>query len=125
MRPSHAFRLTITALCSLILVGCASTEKVEPASSQPIAVLKPEIDFSTEIPDCETAGARIAEHVMVGMPLSEVRRLVGKPAYRFPGSWWWSGSFDKEGMPVVFYNALSVLSEDVPVTRFISDTDRC
>ena len=116
--------LTLVSACALLLSACAATEKPELEKSAPIAVFKPDVDYSDETPDCKTAAARIEANIKVGTPLSEVRRLVGKPAYRFPGSWWWSGSFNVKGHPSIFYDAVAASSTAV-VSKFSFDISRC
>ncbi|MEM7260155.1 MAG: hypothetical protein AAF404_22500 [Pseudomonadota bacterium] len=118
--------LPTAVFCSVLLLhGCAVTEPEVSTPPTPVATIKPDIDYSGTSPDCQTAGERIAANVIVGMPLSEVRRLVGKPAYRFPGSWWWSGSFDKAGRPYIQYDAVTGGSSDARVTEVSADTEKC
>ncbi len=112
------------------LSGCASnplvteaTPETAPASAAAPKV-KPDIDYSNETPDCLTAGQRIAENVVVGMTRQDVSRLVGNPAWKLPGSWWWSASFDKDGKPVVFFNGLASAQKQ-RVTSVSADTSAC
>lgn len=86
--------------------------------------IKPELDFSDEKPDCTTAGARLAEHIEIGMTLDDVIRLVGKPSLKLPGFWWWSGTVSKEGRPMVKF-PIGRSQGDVVITELRSDTSSC
>lgn len=121
-------RMSVIALL-ITLAGCANLEalmggkeqKFEPLDTP---ILKPEIDYAAEYPDCMTAGKRLAENIEIGMTLNEVTRLVGKPRWKVPGSWWWSKSFSKEGKPLVRF-AFQKGREDTRVTAIETDTSRC
>jgi outer membrane protein assembly factor BamE (lipoprotein component of BamABCDE complex) len=113
----------IICVVFLLAAGCRSSG-IRTADTERAVTVSPDLDYSNTVPDCETAGKRIAESIKVGMPVSEVLRLVGKPAYRFPGSWWWSNTFDKEGWPYIQYDALFG-TKDGKITRVSSDTTNC
>jgi len=83
----------------------------------PIGTVKPELDFSNEVPDCETAAQRIRDNVTEGMVLADIRRLVGKPRAALPGSWWWSSGFGSTGRPFVRFG-FGTGDDTVPVTSF-------
>ncbi len=108
--------------------GCSYTfsaaDKIEVV---PVSALKPEIDYSAESPDCITAAQRIEEHLVVGMTLADVKRLVGKPRLILPGAWRWTASFSKDGKgdkPIVRY-AFGPGADDVPITSFGFDSRGC
>lgn len=86
----------------------------------PVGTVKPEIDFSSEIPSCEVAAQRIGDNLLVGMMAADVRRLVGKPRVIFPGIWLWTSSFSFEGRPAVRFGLSS--SE---VSSFSADSNEC
>lgn len=106
------------------ITGCTTPIQAPPQTPRPVTI-KPEINYSDSIPDCETAGLRISENVTAGLPVYEVIRLVGKPAYRFPGSWWWSSGFSKTGKPYIQYDAIGSTVADGVVTKFSADTSKC
>ena len=88
-----------------------------------LAGFKPDLDYSSEVPDCRTAAQRIEDNVQIGMRLADVRRVVGRPKFVFPGSWWWTSGFSLGGLPNVRF--APGLSEDVPVTGVSIDTSSC
>ncbi len=119
--------LLVVALSAFALQGCSkiSIPESEPEPvAAPIAMVKPEIDYSSESPDCETAGQRLADNIEVGMTLGDVRRLVGKPVYRLPGSWWWSRGLSKTGKPNVQFD-LVVSNDDVKVKKISTAVSGC
>lgn len=111
-------------LFSLTLLACAGLELQEKKASIPVGQVNPEIDFSNETPDCTTAGERIAASIQEGMALADVTRLVGKPGWKLPGSWWWAQSFNKSGRPFVRFE-LGASSLDAAVLGFSADTSDC
>ena len=120
-----------TLLILLFLTSCAGktvstgTDAGQEKAGKPaVARVKPAIDYSKDSPDCKTAGQRIAENIEVGMRQKDVVRLVGKPQWNLPGSWWWSASFDKSGKPTVLFNVLDDPANP-RVSNFISDTSGC
>jgi len=115
-----------TAISLLLLQGCLSNPPAEVAAPAPISTIMPEVDHSGDAPDCETAAQRIADNVAVGIPMREVQRLVGKPAYKLPGYWLWSDGFNRSGKPFVMYDAIGSTLDDPPVsegssTSFVSN----
>lgn len=108
-----------------LLCGCSHNfSKEEVEASIPAGTIKPDIDYSAESPDCETAAQRIAENIQVGMTLADVKRLVGKPRVVLPGSFWWTPGFSLSGKPTVRY-AFGPAEDNVPVTAFSTDTSGC
>lgn len=114
----------VVALWSLQLMGCVGLELKEKKATIPVGQIKPEVDFSAETPDCITAGERIAANLQEGMALGDVIRLVGKPGWKLPGSWWWTQSFDNVGKPFVKFD-LGARSMDTAVKSFSADTSDC
>jgi len=106
-----------TAVAAILLSACQSTPVVvAPAPVQPFPTIAPEVNNASEVPDCVTAGERIAKYVEVGMPKTEVRRLVGKPIRDQGSSWGWAkGGYSYPG---IFF------SNDV-VNTFGADTSIC
>ncbi len=129
--PRSTIFLVTTIGLSVMLglsAGCSYTfsaaDKIEIV---PVNSVKPEIDHSTEAPDCITAAQRIEEHLVVGMTLADVRRLVGKPRLVLPGSWWWTAGFSNNrsgGKPIVRY-AFGPGADDVPISSFGFDSHGC
>lgn len=115
-------------LCSVVVIvlqGCIASPAIENPPSEPVAAVKPEIDYSDTSPDCNTAAQRIADNVSAGVPMREVVRLVGKPAYKLPGIWWWSDSFSRTGHPYVRYNVADLNADEETVTEISTDTSSC
>jgi len=114
------------------LAGCASLEsalgkskdKTPDSFPKPVFLVKPEIDYSGEYPNCVVAGQRLADNVEVGMTLKDVTRLVGQPRWKIPGSWWWSKSFSKAGKPLVRFG-IQKGQDDTVITGLDTSTDRC
>ena len=112
-------------LSVLMVTGCTTPviePVVQPVAKQPL--IKPEIDYSSETPDCETAGTRLAEYIDVGMTLGDVRRLVGSPTFRLPTTWWWSRGFSKTGKPYIEF-PLVTGNDDIKITNVVSDISGC
>jgi hypothetical protein len=115
----------IVGVSVFMLSGCAKpvAEPVaEPLATKPL--IKPEIDYSSETPDCETAGKRLAENIEVGMTLGDARRLVGKPTFRLPTTWWWSRGISKTGKPYIEF-PLVLSDDDVKITNVVTDVSGC
>lgn len=126
------FKSVLFALVTLPLASCTTTfgeladdlGLQETVAETPAVKVKPELDYSAESPDCATAAARLAENIQVGMALSEVQRLVGKPKFKVPGSWWYASSFSKGGVPVVKFQFGSSIGTK-PVKSFSAESDNC
>lgn len=123
------YKPALIALVALPLISCSTAREFIGATDDAVVIpvvakVKPELDFSAELPGCVTAGERLAENIQVGMTLNEVLRLVGRPKFKLPGSWWWSSSFSENGIPVVKFQ-LGPGSGSTPVTSFLSDTENC
>lgn len=86
--------------------------------------VKPELDYSSDAPDCKMAAQRITDNLQVGMTLGEVKRLVGQPRVILPGSWYWTPGFNNEGYPAVRY-PFGPAEDNVRITSFSADTSRC
>jgi len=125
MRSSLSILLLSAVIATSMACTAINTTKPEPEPI-PAPTYKPEIDYSGESPDCETAGQRIKKHVKVGMTLREVRRLVGNPRYKIPGSWWWSNSFSlkKSARPTVTFPPAPA-DDDLKVLSFTASTTGC
>ena len=127
IRITRSVTITVAALGLVALQGCANkvVESSEPAATpEPMAMILPDIDYSSESPDCETAGQRLADNIEVGMTLGDVRRLVGKPVFRLPGSWWWSRGLSKTGKPFVEFD-LVLSNDDVKVKKVSTSVSGC
>lgn len=123
------YKTVVIALLALSVMSCTSARDMigavdQVAITDPATRVSPELDYSDESPDCLTAANRLAENVEVGMPLDEVIRLVGKPRYKLPGSWWWGAAFSEKGVPVVKFQ-LGPGVGTKPVTSFLSETESC
>ena len=118
-------RLVILILITLPLINCAGFKPIEKKATIPVGQINPEIDFSKDTPDCETAGERIAASVQEGMALADVQRLVGKPGWRFPGLWLWSASFDRSDRPFVRFGLGAAGNPQAPVLSFGAETSDC
>ena len=88
-----------------------------------LADIDPNLDYSDEVPDCKTAAQRIADNVQIGMRLADVRRVVGRPKFVFPGTWWWTEGFSTGGRPHVRFSP--GISEDVPISSVSTETSGC
>ena len=88
-----------------------------------IADIDPNLDYSSEVPDCKTAAQRIADNVQVGMILADVKRVVGRPKFVFPGTWWWTEGFSVTGRPNVRFSPGG--NDDVPITSFSTESSGC
>ncbi len=113
--------LSVSLIC-----GCAVNDIPQPLSQESVtrAKVKPELDYSNETPDCKTAALRIAENIEIGMTLSDVQRLVGKPKWKLPGSWWWSSSLSETGRPNIRY-PIGPGTRDVVITGLSSEFGEC
>lgn len=123
------YKPAIITLVTLTLMSCSTVQEFigaidDDATAIPAVKVKPDLDYSEELPDCVTAGERLAENIQVGMTLDEVIRLVGKPRYKLPGSWWWSASFSEKGVPVVKFRIGAGIGTK-PITSFLADTEDC
>ena len=121
-------KFVLASLALTSLVACSTLSDIvgelDEVADPPEVKVKPELDYSGETPDCKTAGKRLAENIEVGMALDEVIRLVGKPSFRLPGSWWWSAKFSEAGVPVVKFQFGAGVGTK-PVNSFVSDIDKC
>ncbi len=122
-RPATAIAIALTVF---VIQGCAmqTTEPEAPAPVVTAPLVKPEIDYSSESPDCETAAQRLTDNVEVGMTLGDVRRLVGSPLYRLPTTWWWSRGLSKTGKPYVEF-PLVIGEDNVKIAKIVTDSSGC
>lgn len=119
------FRTVVLIVAVTVMAGCTYTfsgqEEIAPI---PVGTVKPELDYSSDAPDCETTAQRIEDNVQLGMTLADVRRLVGPPRVILPGTWWWTEGFSKDGLPHVRY-PFGPSGDDVIVTSVSTDTSNC
>ena len=123
--PAAAICFLLTGGCSLLGIDLSERgSKSRPDEQISAKDIRPDLDFSGEIPDCITAGERLAEYIQVGMTLGDVKRLVGRPFYESPGSWRWSNNFVKDGLPKVSYR-LGVAHDGAKVSSLQVETFNC
>ncbi len=125
----YPVKLPALCLLAVFIAGCTfslpdSLPEREKVESLPVGEISPEIDYSAESPDCVTAAQRIEDSVVIGMALSDVRRLVGQPKTVLPGSWWWTSGFSIGGRPVVRFGFSGVEHGSV-VSSFSIDRSDC
>ena len=124
--------LPAAAICFLLAGGCSllgidlseKRSKSRPAEQISAKDIRPDLDYSGEIPDCITAGERLAEYIQVGMTLGDVKRLVGRPFYQTPSSWSWSNNFVEKGLPKVRF-PLGVAHDGAKVNSLHVETFNC
>ncbi len=120
-------------LCAFALASCTATlpelgsffglNSEEPVVI-PVGTIKPELDYSSESPECEIAAQRISENVQVGMTRKDVERLVGQPKLILAGAWHWTRGFTRTGRPIVKFQS-SREQNSVFVSSFTAESNEC
>ena len=90
-------QITLMVVLLALITACQTKEIQTPkvqrtivAPAPVVPTIAPNIDNSSTVPDCVTAGERIAQYVEVGMSQQNVRRLVGKPVKSQGSRWGWA-----------------------------------